>query len=106
MKIDEMLHDIFQYEIDNQNFREPNPEEIMRAVDSQKTIPEKKPRFFFALAAAVLGGFIFVLSFSLSFNNIPMMPLAKIITMNLPENPADSVFAFWASVQSGMYSEK
>ncbi len=104
MKIDEVLHDFFQHEIDSQNFREPNQKEIMCALKPQKTVREKKSWFIITLAAAVLSCFAFV--FSWSFNNMLLRPFAKNITMKLPENPEEQVLLFWYSARSGMYSEK
>ncbi len=91
MKIDEIIHNAFQEEIDNQPFREPTPEEIAAAVNVSKTVPEKKPWGFMALAAVCLP--------SVSFNNMPMSPLAKSITAALPENPKEEFISFVQSMQ-------
>ncbi len=99
MKIEDIIHDAFQEEIDNQPFREPKPEEIAAAVNASKTVPEKKPWGFVTLAAVCLGCLVLALSPSVSFNNMPMSPLAKSITAALPENPKEEFISFVQSMQ-------
>lgn len=106
MNIDEIIHNAFQEEIDNQPFREPLPEEIAAAMNALKTVPEKKPWGFMTLAAVCLGCLVFALSPQRTFNNMPMSPLAKTITAALPENPKEEFISFVQHVQLGMYSEK
>jgi hypothetical protein len=97
---------MFQNEIDHQQFREPNTEEITQAMNIHRIlIPKKKSWLPMILAAACLGCLVFALSFSSisrgAFSIQPgvLQPLAKTITENLPENPKEEVLAFVSSIQ-------
>jgi hypothetical protein len=101
MKIDEITQRMFLNEIDNQYFREPNKEEITQAMNIHRIIiPKKKSWLPMTLAAACLGCLLVAVSFSsISREAFSIQPLAKAITMKLPENPKEQVFAFVSSIQ-------
>jgi hypothetical protein len=106
MKIDEVLHETFQAEIENHIFREPKAEEISWALKRRANIPKKKSWFPMTIAAAILSCFILAIFLLDSYNNMSIQPLAKTITMKLPENPEESLLAFWSLIQLNEYSGK
>jgi hypothetical protein len=114
MKIDEVVREVFQHEIDHQTFREAKPEEIAQALYATKSIHKKKARFAMMIAAAVFACLVFAVLLSLPFHKISMQPgilqswvlqpLAKTITEKLPENPEEHVVSFVQLARSGVHS--